>query len=338
MEIRKLKKEEHKDTRKLYEEIFTEDSESFVDYYYTEKTRDNDIYVVCEEGEICAMLHLNPYRLMVNGNEKPAHYIVAVATKESCRRRGYMAALMHRALRDMYAAGEAFTYLMPAAEEIYLPHGFRTIYEQKKEFCPDCLEGKEEGIVFRKAEEEELKELSEAIEAYLKEHFQVYAKRDKAYYSRLAKEGASEGGRLIIGEKDGNITGCLIDYGLEGAEEEEKDLPKIMARAVDMRRLLMSMALKSLTAVCFQVTDPVIEENNRCIVLTGTEFSGVMLMDGQIENSEGVITISALTSLLFGAEDVEAVSLEDGVNMSQRMKEELRKLIPLKNICLNEEV
>ena len=64
MEIRKLEPQEHGKTRALYEEVFSEDSRSFVDYYYTEKTRDNQIYVVEEEGEIQAMLHLNPYTLM----------------------------------------------------------------------------------------------------------------------------------------------------------------------------------------------------------------------------------------------------------------------------------
>lgn len=338
MEIRKLDREERMKTRQLYEEVFTEDSRDFVDYYYTEKVKDNEIYAVCEAGEICAMLHLNPYVLLVNGNEKTAHYIVAVATKENCRRRGYMAALMHKALRDMYAAGEAFTYLMPAAERIYLPHDFRTVYEQSREFCPECLEKKEEGIFIQEAGADDLKELSEAAGKYLEKHFQIYVKRDEAYYGRLLKEGASEGGKLAVGRRDGQIIGCFMDYGSDEAEEEKKETPKIMARIVDVRRMLMSLKLKSLIAVCFQVTDPVIAENNRCVVLTGTEFSGVMLMEGRTENSEGVIPVSALASFLFGAKDVEEICTEDEVSMSERMKEEFKKLIPLKNICLNEEV
>ena len=56
MEIRKLSQEEHNKVRPLYEKVFTEDSKGFVDYYFSEKTRDNDIYVVEEDGEICAML------------------------------------------------------------------------------------------------------------------------------------------------------------------------------------------------------------------------------------------------------------------------------------------
>ena len=69
MKIRKLETEEKQNTKKLYEEVFSEDSKSFVDYYYEEKLKDNQIYAVEEDGEIQAMLHLNPYELAVNGSE-----------------------------------------------------------------------------------------------------------------------------------------------------------------------------------------------------------------------------------------------------------------------------
>lgn len=70
MKIRKLETEEKQNTKKLYEEVFSEDSKSFVDYYYEEKLKDNQIYAVEEDGEIQAMLHLNPYELAVNGSKK----------------------------------------------------------------------------------------------------------------------------------------------------------------------------------------------------------------------------------------------------------------------------
>ena len=97
-------------------------------------------------------------------------------------------------------------------------------------------------------------------------------------------------------------------------------------------------ALKELTAFCITVTDPIIEENNRCLVVTGTEYSGVMLMDGKEENSEGSITVAALTSFLFGAKSVEEICLEEGVGLSPRLREELRKIVPLSRIYLNEAV
>lgn len=113
MKIEKLKVSQHLDTRKLYQEVFSEDEKSFVDYYYQEKTKDNIIYIVREDDDIQAMLHLNPYTLMVNGTEKESYYIVAVATRKEYRGRSYMAGLLREALLDMYQAGVTFTYLMP---------------------------------------------------------------------------------------------------------------------------------------------------------------------------------------------------------------------------------
>ena len=46
MQIRKLEQREHINTKELYREVFSTDSDGFVDYYYTEKIKDNQIYVM----------------------------------------------------------------------------------------------------------------------------------------------------------------------------------------------------------------------------------------------------------------------------------------------------
>lgn len=331
MEINMLTQEEKAHTRPLYEEVFPEDSRGFVDYYYTEKTKDNTIYTAERDGRIAGMLHLNPYILSVEGTEKKVNYIVAVATKEEYRGQGIMTALLHRSLRDMYADGQSFTFLMPAAESIYLPHGFRTVYEQEKRYYE-----KESAYPYPMAPAcgEDCADLAAAAERYLRANYQVYAKRDEAYYRRLLREYASDGGSLMVGRTDGEISDCRI-FWPDGAEKEKQ---KIMVRIVDVRRMLMLVRVRSLIGVCFQITDPVIPENNRYVVLIGTEFSGVMLMEGRPENSEGTITVAALSSFLFGTESVEELSEEEGVRMSERMKGELKKIVPLKRIYLNETV
>lgn len=326
MQIRKLKQEEHRESRPLYEEVFSEDSQQFVEYYYTEKTKDNQIYVVEEDGEIRSMLHLNPYQMSVNGTEKTTHYIVAVATQETYRKRGYMASLLKQTLKDLYQAQESFTFLMPASEAIYQPFDFRTVYEQNKPYLTD-LTGWEE------LTEKDCPELAQWANDRLKEHYQVFALRDEAYYQRLRKEYACDGAKLAVRKKDGVITDCGI-----WLPEEEKERPKIMIRIVDVRRMLMSLRLKSLTAVCFTVADPLIEENNRCLVLTGTEYSGVMLMDADPKNSEGTLPIRTLEGLIFGVCSIEEAAKEEGVIMSDRMRTEWEKIIPLSRICLNETV
>ena len=63
-----------------------------------------------------------------------------------------------------------------------------------------------------------------------------------------------------------------------------------------------------------------------------------MLMDGKEENSEGTVSVEALGELLFGVKTVKEICLEEGVSMSDRMKEEMKKIIPLSKIRLDEEV
>ena len=60
MEINMLTQEEKAHTRPLYEEVFPEDSRGFLEYYYTEKTKDNTIYTAERDGRNAGMLHLNP--------------------------------------------------------------------------------------------------------------------------------------------------------------------------------------------------------------------------------------------------------------------------------------
>ena len=105
-----------------------------------------------------------------------------------------------RLFLDMYQAGVTFTYLMPAAEAIYLPHDFRTMYEQNIEYyAPE--EKLAESITVQAAEHKDCDEISAWAQKELARKYQVYAKRDKNYYERLLKELACEDGKLIIYRK-----------------------------------------------------------------------------------------------------------------------------------------
>ena len=116
MKIRKLDQSEHGKTRSLWEQVFSEDSQEFVDYYYYIKTKDNTIYVIEEDDEIRAMLQLNPYQVKLQESVVPSDYIVGVATQAEYRGRGYMRNLLIHALQDQYSQKMPFTFLMPAAE------------------------------------------------------------------------------------------------------------------------------------------------------------------------------------------------------------------------------
>ncbi|WP_158556844.1 GNAT family N-acetyltransferase [Coprococcus sp. AF21-14LB] len=121
--IRKLEQEEHKKTRKLWEEIFCEDSKKFLDYYYSVKTKENEIFIIEEDGDIRAMLQLNPYEMVMPGGVKKTNYIVGVATEKAYRGRKFMARLLHRALEEMYREHQPLPFLCRQQKQSTRPMG-----------------------------------------------------------------------------------------------------------------------------------------------------------------------------------------------------------------------
>lgn len=121
--------------RALWKECF-HDTEAYMDFYFSWKTRDNVIYGLYDEDKLISMVHLNPYQLSVNGDKIDSYYIVGVATDALYRKRGLMRKLLIAAMQQMYNQKVPFTYLMPAKEEIYLPFDFRIVTTQKNMSIP----------------------------------------------------------------------------------------------------------------------------------------------------------------------------------------------------------
>lgn len=206
MILRKLEQEEHVKTRKLWEEIFTEDTKEFLDYYYSVKTLKNEIYVIEEDGQIVSMLHLNPYQMRVDNQIYQTHYIVAVATDENYRKRGYMAALLKHAMQVMKDRGEPFTFLMPVAEAIYKPFGFEFVYTQAR----GMVYGRqsEEPIQFAYAREEDCRKMADFANEKL-QCYDIVTWRDATYYETLLAELKSENGGILLVKKEDTILGIF---------------------------------------------------------------------------------------------------------------------------------
>lgn len=123
--VGKLSPGEHGKTRALYEEVFSEDSRRFVDYYYWSRASENEIYAARNADGIQGMLHLNPVAVSWNGAVQKISYLVAVATRKEYRHQGIMSRLLSCSMQEMYQRLEPFAFLMPASEAIYMPFGFR---------------------------------------------------------------------------------------------------------------------------------------------------------------------------------------------------------------------
>ena len=221
MEIRKLSKEEHIRTRKLWEEIFQEATPKFLDYYYSVKTKENEIYVIEEEGNIVSMVHLNPYEMRIKDRVYTTHYIVAVATDPKYRRQGLMARLLHHVMQVMADRGEPFTFLMPASEAIYKPFGFEFVYEQRQ--------GKVKGstptnqrIQYVLAEMKDCKQIADFANEQLKQ-YDITTWRTAEYYEMILAEQISENGGILLAMQGQTLVGVFC-FGKEEQVELREPL------------------------------------------------------------------------------------------------------------------
>jgi len=76
--IKYLNQKEKALTKPLYQEAFFEDSDSFVNYYYEEKLKDNRILADIEGESIRSMMMLNPYKISVFNKVYNLDYIMNV--------------------------------------------------------------------------------------------------------------------------------------------------------------------------------------------------------------------------------------------------------------------
>lgn len=212
-----LTRTERKEARKLWEEVFPEDTGQFLDYYEQYVADHNRIFGEKENGELVSMVQLNPYKIQMGEERADSYYIVAVATREACRHQGRMRRLLIEAMRTMYQEEIPFTFLMPASEAIYRPFDFVTVYRQTI-FTMGAEMGTEARWHCRPCDRRQLKELAVWSEHYLRKHCRVFTVRSKEYYERIWKEQESMNGQILLFYEKEELKGYCFS-GYEGSAE-----------------------------------------------------------------------------------------------------------------------
>ena len=282
-----LDAEDKDETKHLWHMCFPEDSESFIEYYYKEKTKDNEILVKKDNGLLISMVQYNPYAVKLRGRLWKLDYLVGVATEESRRREGHFRDVFVKMLHDEEAAGKPITYLVPVNPAVYAPMGFTFIgnvasYELTEEakqtltrtVCQDTPEDCGRAAVY--------------MEQWLGARYEMYTRRDAAYVSRLIKELASENGTLEFLEQDGRLVGLDAYWGWEVREHrllyaedaytvKTGEKPWNMARLTNIGALLAAFGLKKaeqqgeekrMLTLGIRMNDPILEMNNGEFVWT----------------------------------------------------------------------
>lgn len=239
--IRYLKQEEKNRTKVLYETCFPEDSPAFVDYYYTHRVLDNRILVMEQEGGASlpkVMVHLNPYRFSVCGQETEAPYLVAVAADQAVRRQGKMSMVLSKALRDMALEQSPFAFLIPANPRVYRSSGFvfvsteqysrygtrqegplilvknsrekepdlqaaeleqkDRVLDTRKPAASKTLIRKERMFFMKKAAAADIPEIAAFSDHLLEQEYDVSLRKTRADYKRMLAELACEDGGILL--------------------------------------------------------------------------------------------------------------------------------------------
>lgn len=124
-ELRHPAVEEIPALRGLWREAFDE-SEGFLDLFFSVAFAPNRCLVAAEEGRISAMLYW--FDCVLDGS--PAAYLYGVAAAKDCRGRGLATALMEAAHRRLKGAGYGAAILVPAEQTLfrfYARRGYETL-------------------------------------------------------------------------------------------------------------------------------------------------------------------------------------------------------------------
>ena len=117
----------------LWDYCFEKQEDPFFQWYFREYCLQHNLVLGGfseEDGHLQNMLHLNPYGILLRGQEERVPYIVGVATDPADRGHNLTKALLQSAFRLLRKKDCAFALLMPAYAGIYRKYDFAFCYRR----------------------------------------------------------------------------------------------------------------------------------------------------------------------------------------------------------------
>jgi len=117
--------------RGLWKQVF-EDSDAYLDLYFSKLYAAEHSLIIMEDSNLCASLQMLPCSLSIKGKFISAAYIFAVMTAPNSRRKGYMTSLMESALKELKNKNVTLAVLIPQEEYlfgVYAKYGFKAVFE-----------------------------------------------------------------------------------------------------------------------------------------------------------------------------------------------------------------
>lgn len=124
------------EVKELWKLCFPEDSEEFVNMYFSLRYTDNITSTIAIDGKIASSLQRIPYTMSYKKNIIPVAYISGACTQPERRSMGLMTRLLKEAHRKMFSEGKLMSILIPANESLvtfYANSSYIIGFTQKEE-------------------------------------------------------------------------------------------------------------------------------------------------------------------------------------------------------------
>jgi ribosomal protein S18 acetylase RimI-like enzyme len=236
MDISICTKEDIPQLKALWQECF-DDTEEYIEYYFSSVAKRNIIFAARDNGRIVSMVHLNPYDVFIRNNDENndvsinskeniatdgniqkiyteniynLHYIVGVATAVTHRKKGIMTQLMREAMDYLKRKGEPVTYLMPANQAYYTSLGFEMLENSYMVPHEDILNNSSTNNteIYIEKYSDNCKGSFEDFNRRLSLVYDVFAVRDWAYMQELDRQCKSLGGHAYVLYNEDKILAC----------------------------------------------------------------------------------------------------------------------------------
>ena len=126
------------EVRRMWKICF-DDTEEFMDLYFSEKYRNENTLIYFEKNQAVASLQILPYRFTFYGEEIPVAYISGACTLPKFQGRGYMGKLMATAFELMREREILLSILVPAEKwlyDFYAKLGYEKVFEADENEIP----------------------------------------------------------------------------------------------------------------------------------------------------------------------------------------------------------
>lgn len=212
MKIRFAREEDKKIVKQLWSYSF-QDSQSYVDYYFSDRYKASNNIVLEDNQTIVASLLINPYTLVLDGEEKKLSYIVGVSVFPEYRGKGYSSFLMKQTLSLLQERKDEMVLLMPIDTSIYRRYGFiNTFFDHSFKIQLGKVFPNKTDIRFEKVEKNNTKHIDLLLKLYQQEMEKkiAYIKRTKEDFVVRISEWEVEGGDMYLMYQENNAIGYFM--------------------------------------------------------------------------------------------------------------------------------